>query len=115
MWRKETKENEETFLKKAVDFTGNHKLYGSWMMKVVKEWPMACEHNLSDTGLNRRAWVGHAAVCLAFRCPEYITRAAWRKLTKEQQDKANAQADKAIKQWEQNYLLNKVSTQIKIF
>lgn len=107
MWRKVTPEEEKEYLQKAIEFTGDHKLYGSWMQKVIKSWPLACEHNLTDTGMNRRAWVGHAAVSLAFNCPEYITRMAWWHLTKEQQDLANSQADRAIEKWERDYLLNR--------
>jgi hypothetical protein len=107
MWRKVTPEEEKEFLQKAIEFTGDHKLYGSWMQKVIKAWPVACEHNLTDTGMNRRAWVGHAAVSLAINCPEYITRMAWWNLSKEQQDLANDQADRAIEKWERDYVLNR--------
>jgi hypothetical protein len=102
MWRILEKTQEEAFLKNAIEFTGNHKLYGEWMLKVVNSWKFSCEHNLTNTSMNRRAWVGHAAACMAIDCPEYITRRAWWNLSKEQQDLANAQADEAIKIWEKN-------------
>jgi hypothetical protein len=57
---------------------------------------------LTDISQNRRAWIGHAACCMAIKCPEYITRSAWGYLTKEQQDLANAEADRAIAWWERN-------------
>jgi hypothetical protein len=100
MWKKLTKDKEDDYLKKAVEFTGNDVLYGKWMMEAVKKWPITCLHNLSDVSQNRKAFIGHAAVCLALGCPEYITRMAWWELTTEQQDKANAQADAAILYWE---------------
>lgn len=100
MWRKETPENEKKLLDKAIDFMGNHEEYGAWMMRVIKEWPLTCQHNLTDTTQNRKAFIGHCACCLAFCCPEYITRDAWGYLTKKQQDDANRQAEKAIALWE---------------
>ncbi len=100
MYRTLSGEEKKEFLNKAVEFTGNAELYGSWMLKVIEAWPVSCEQNLSDVGMNRRAWVGHAAVCLAIGCPEDITREAWGSLTKQQQDEANAKADYAIVQWE---------------
>jgi hypothetical protein len=103
MWRKVSSADEESMLKQAIDFTGNATLYGLWMKKVVDSWPTACEHNLTDTTQNRRAWIGHAAVCLAWGCPEYITRMAWGYLTKKQQDEANDMADMAITIWEQKH------------
>lgn len=102
MWRVETKENEKIFLDKAIQFTGDHLEYGSYMMRVAKEWKIACEHNLSDLSQNRRAWIGHAACCMAIRCPEYITRLAWGCLTDKQRYLANKMADKAIEWWESN-------------
>lgn len=88
------------FLKKAIDFTGDHKKYGRFMMRVVKEWKVSCENALTDYSINRRAWVGHAACALALGCPEDITREAWGYLSNEQQLLANKKADEAIKAWE---------------
>lgn len=101
MWRDVNKEDEKIYFEKAVKFTGDSNLYGSWMLKVIEKWTYACEQNLSDFQINRQAWIGQAACCLAFGCPEYITRQAWNTLTKTQQDKANKKADEAIKRWEE--------------
>lgn len=104
MWRKVSKSEEETFLSAAVEFTGNAELYGSWMLRVIAAWPVSCEHNLTDLSLNRKAWVGHAATQMAINCPEYITRMAWGLLTDQQRIDANRQAQRAIEQWEADYI-----------
>ena len=88
------------FLKAAIEFTGDHKKYDRFMMRVVNEWLYSCEHNLSNKTQNRKAWVGHAAVALALGCPEDIVRSAWGHLTEEQQILANNEASIAIKYWE---------------
>ena len=88
------------WLKKAIDFTGDHNLYGSWMIKVVDFWPNSCKHNLSKLDTNRKAWIGHAAVALAMQCPEDIVRQAWGFLSEEQQKLANQKAQDAINYWE---------------
>ncbi len=93
----------DEWLKKAIDFTGDHKLYGSWMMKVVKKWKYSCEHNLSNIESNRKAWLGHAAVAMAMGCSENITREAWGYLSEDQQEKANNEAQKAIIYWEKQF------------
>lgn len=103
MWRKIPAQYRKQNLAWAIKFTGDHKLYGSWMRVVLKEWPISCEHNLSDTGQNRRAWIGHAAVLLALDIPEDITREAWGHLTKKQQDLADNEANKAIGIWEKHH------------
>lgn len=95
--------NRKDLLRRAICFTGNHRLYGHYMLRVTQEWPNSCVNALTDYSLNRRAWIGHAACALALRCPEDITRQAWGYLTNEQQTLANAQADRAIQSWEVRY------------
>lgn len=103
MWRIVHGEERERLLAKAVEFTGDAELYGRWMMRVIEEWPYSCEHNLTCEEMNRQAWVGHAATCLAIGCPEDITRLAWHRLTQNQQDRANLKADAAIAAWERRH------------
>lgn len=100
MWNDIETDKEEEMLNKAIRFTGDHELYGSWMLKVIEQWKYSCEHNLSCVSMNRQAWIGHAACCLAIGCPEHITRRAWHCLSTEQQYKANMKADEAILKWE---------------
>lgn len=92
----------KTWLQIAIEFTGNPELYGEWMRRVVDEWPVSCEHNLTKSG-DKRAWIGHAAVALAIGCPEDVVREAWAYLSPEQQDKANAKATEAINLWRERY------------
>lgn len=97
-------QNRSEMLEKAIEFTGNHVLYGKYMIKVVDKWKYSCEHNLTDISQNRRAWIGHAACALAFQCPEDIVRSAWHHLTDKQRELANKEADKAIKYFESKHL-----------
>lgn len=96
MWLKLEAEQEREFLQIAIDFTSNHIKYGIAMLRVIKEWPISCENHLTDISINRKAYIGHCAVCLELGIPEYITRKAWSFLTQEQQDLANKEAEKAI-------------------
>jgi len=82
----------------ATSFTGDATLYGQWMRRVVDEWPVSCAHNLTKPG-DKRAWIGHAAVAMAIKCPEDIVREAWGLLTEEQRERANAKAAEAIAYW----------------
>lgn len=100
MWRRLLPQEEPPFVERAIAFTGDARLYGSFMFRVVQEWPFSSEHNLTERSMNRRAWVGHAAACLAFGCPEYLTRRAWWMLSQEQRDAADHQATLAILAWE---------------
>lgn len=102
MWRKV--DNEEEWLNKAVEFTGNHTLYGKWMREAIKRWPLTMLHNLTNTSVNRRAFIGHCAVCLAIGCPEYIVRMAWKRLTEEQRILADKEAEETYQKWKSEYL-----------
>lgn len=93
----------KSMLDRAIEFTGDHELYGLYMKKVVEEWPVSCENALTDYSMNRKAWVGHAACAMAMNCPEDITRKAWGYLSEHQQEMANRQADSAIRSWEYSY------------
>ena len=95
------------WIHKAIIFTGNHKLYGSFMEKVTHEWPISCENALTDKALNKRAWIGHAACALYMGCPEYIVREAWGRLTDEQRLLANKEATRAIQLWTLAYTENR--------
>jgi hypothetical protein len=90
----------KAYLKLAIEFTGDHVLYGRWMIAVAEKWKYSCEHNLTDTKQNRKAWIGHAACALAHGMPEDIVREAWSYLSQEQQDLANEKAEQAIAYWE---------------
>lgn len=95
--------NRNNYLKKAIEFTGDHKKYGRFMMRVANEWKISCENSLTDYSINRKAWIGHAACALALGCPEDITRQAWGELTDGQRLLANREAEAAIQHWERSY------------
>lgn len=88
----------------AIDFTGNHNLYGFYMNQVIDSWKISCENAFTDELLNKKAWIGHAACALALSCPENITRKAWGLLSDEQRYLANEQAEKAIQRWRLSYI-----------
>lgn len=99
MWRRVEVSDYSLLISCAIEFTGDHEKYGRAMIEVTEKWHRSCEHNLTDIGQNRRAWIGHAACQLAINCPEYIVREAWGMLIQEQRDAANAVADIAIEKW----------------
>lgn len=115
LWRKEKKKEEMELVLKCIDFTGKHDLYGAAMKRVIYEWPITCEHHLTNKSINRKAWLGHSACQIQFNCPEYITRLAWHNLTQKQQNQANMVAAIAIKEWECNFVsLQKIRTMSKV-
>lgn len=73
------------------------------MIRAVNEWPNSCEAALTASVINHQAWIGHAGCAINHNAPEDLTRLGWRTLTQEQQDAANAAADRAIEYWAEKY------------
>ena len=66
--------------------------------RVITEWPTSCEHYLTNTAMNRLAWIGQAAVCLVYGVPSRFS-GGWSLLTKEQQLEANRVAHSVLCEW----------------
>lgn len=66
--------------------------------KVINEWKYSCEHNLTNTSMNRIAWLGQASVCYLYKIPSKYS-SGWNLLTNQEQEKANETALKIINEW----------------
>lgn len=99
MWRTVGKSDELNMLEIAIEFTGDWERYGEAMRSVSKAWPNTMLNSLTNPGINRRAFLGHCAVCYKLEIPEYITRMAWKQLSDEQREKADRVAQETIDNW----------------
>lgn len=99
MWRKLPNEEESKMLRIAIEFTGDYIQYGAAMKEVSEAWPNTMLNSLTNLSTNRRAFLGHCACQFKINCPEYITRAAWGKLTDMQRWLADDIAQKTINKW----------------
>ena len=81
-WTKEECENE------YIRILTGEELFRNALSKVISQWKNSCEHYLTNRAMNRIAWLGQASLCIESGVPSTYS-AAWFKLTKEQQDRAN--------------------------
>jgi ParB-like chromosome segregation protein Spo0J len=65
---------------------------------VVAEWKYSCEQNLSNSAMNRIAWLGQASVCYAMGIPAQFC-GGFSLLTNAEQDRANETALIYLNQW----------------
>lgn len=72
------------------------------MEKVVSEWLIATEYNLSNAEINRKAWLGQAACSCYAGIHEDETREAWGIMTEAQRVEANRIAANIIENWLRN-------------
>ena len=110
----ECKYGRQERVQKAVEILGTPKICRKAMQRVVDEWTIATEYNLSNAGINRKAWLGQACCSIYANVHEDETREAWGLLTNEQRKQANIIAYQIIKKWIDEYE-KKHSNQISLF
>ena len=66
---------------------------------ITTEWKHSCEHNLSNENMNRIAYLGQAACALLLKVPNNVSMGAYSTLTIEQQQAADALAQKYLDKW----------------
>ena len=92
--------NKEDEINNAIHVLSNCDLFEDICRKILKEWNIACDVNLSNVNNNRRAWLGQAACCYEYKVCDISTRQAWGRLIDKQRDDANKIADKIIYEYE---------------
>lgn len=80
------------------DLLANDDAFRSALDRVITEWKHSCEHYLTNTAMNRIAWLGQASLCIALGIPSEF-RSGFTLLTEEQQNKANQIALEALNKW----------------
>lgn len=70
--------------------------------RVITEWRHSCEHYLTNESMNRIAWLGQAALCLAKGVPA-IFRGGFVDLPLDLQRRANETALKYLNKWREKY------------
>lgn len=66
--------------------------------RVLREWPISCQHFLTNQEINRIAWLGQASMFIATGVPAHF-RAGFKLLSLPQQRAANATAAEALNRW----------------
>lgn len=96
----ESKDGRKERVAKAVEILGNAEICYKAMKKVIDEWKIATEYNLSNLEINRKAWLGQAACSCFAGIHEDETREAWGLMTEAQRIEANRIAASIIKEWQ---------------
>ena len=72
------------------------------MFYVVDNWNYSMQHNLSNSSMNKIAYIGQSACCNYAGNPYTVTMEVWSKLDKKIQLRANKDALKALERWNNN-------------
>lgn len=103
MWKAVPPQDRDAYIEKSASLMVNPDAFEAAMCDAVNQWPNSCEAALTASTMNHQAWIGHAGCAISHNSPEDLTRLAWRILTQDQQDAANAAADRAIAYWATKY------------
>lgn len=68
------------------------------LQRVITEWKHSCEHYLTNSAMNRIAWLGQAALCYKHGIPAEF-RGGYALLTEAQQFAADEAALRALNEW----------------
>lgn len=79
-------------------FLSNLDRFESALNRVIVEWPISCEHFLSNEHINRIAWLGQSSMCIETKVPACF-RGGFRLLKPSQQIAANTMALKYLNIW----------------
>ena len=80
------------------DFLADTDLFGKALQRVITEWPMSCEHYLTNTNMNRIAWLGQSSMCIHSGIPSRF-RGGYNLLTEEQKEAADRKAFEYLNKW----------------
>jgi len=86
----------------SINMFNSEELTRQNMRRVINEWVCSCEHNLTNKGMNKIAYIGQAACCIYGGVPSTVTMECWSLLPKEVQDRSNKIAEEIIKEWINN-------------
>jgi len=95
--------NREELEEKVFELFEDEKKCREMMYRVVNEWRNSSEHNLSNNGMNKVAYLGQAACCLFAGVPSTVTMSCWRHINKSYRDRADEIAKEVLSFWESMY------------
>lgn len=72
--------------------------FGSALERVITEWPMSCEHYLTNERMNRIAWLGQASMCLENGVPSRFC-GGYNLLSDDQKLAADMKALEYLNKW----------------
>lgn len=100
-----TCEEYKEHIQKSIKLLSNQKEFRKYATKVITEWIFSCEQNLTDPSLNKIAYIGQSACCLANGTPAFVTRNSWSYIDEIDQRLANNTAREVLKEWRSKQLL----------
>jgi hypothetical protein len=97
-------------LNTAVDFMNDIDSFSKSMSDVIYLWKFTMKNHLTNSSINKKAFLGQCAVFYKKQIPESITKKAWKLLSDSKKIEANNIAKLHIKNWEKWYKTRLLNT-----
>lgn len=97
-----SKKPKDEMVLKSAKLLSDQVLFGDALNKLKLSWPVSLKVHLTNSGINRKAYLGRAACCVELGVNELTVQIAWRTLDTETQKEANKTAQNFIKQYAEN-------------
>lgn len=81
-----------------IDTLSDQDFFARALEGLIEEWKNSCEHYLTNSSMNRIAWLGQAAVCYATGVPSRYS-SAWSRMDEKDMIEANETALKYLNIW----------------
>ncbi len=85
---------------KYAEFLKDIPKFESALKQILEKWKHSLEHNLSNTEMNRVAYMGQAAMAYVYNVPHNISCSGYNLLTDLEKSEADAKAQEYITLWE---------------
>ena len=92
--------NKKEAIDKILNIFCNYSETERLMLKFLELWENSCDFNLSNSSMNRIAWLGQACCNIEDGFSEDIVRVAWSYVPEVFQEQANNIAKRIISLWE---------------
>ena len=76
----------------------DQRLFSEILNSLIVDWKFSCEHYLTNTSMNRIAWLGQAAVCYSSGVPSRYS-SAWFNIPEATREEADETALKYLNKW----------------
>lgn len=94
---------EEEYILKALELLSSPQLFEEVGVKMIDQWTFCIDENLTNSNLNKIAYLGQASCNFKYGCTSLEVKEAWKKLETEQKNKANNVAKKLITYYNEKY------------
>jgi hypothetical protein len=91
--------NIENHIASSIKLLSNQDDFYIAAIRVINEWVISCEQNLTDTSINKIAYIGQSACCMANGTPSFATKRAWAYIDDDDKILANQTAKKVLNIW----------------